>query len=198
MRVSALALVLLASASFLRADEVLQNADFADGANHWHGDGKTPADLAQDNSGAATDPITSKGLIIQLKPDRWTKVVQDFRGNKDTHYCLTVTYQYAPGLTFSTKPENYTNIPKQVSFEGSEHWAPFDIPAGQFFVTVDDIADMKGYWEKVVSKLGATETQKYVDPGQPMNPDSDKMVAIAFPPGTGTVVLLGISVTSSP
>ena len=198
MRISVLALVLLAGASFLRADEVLQNGNFADGASHWNGDGKTAADLAQDNPGAATDPFTSKGLIIQLKPDRWSKVSQDFKGNKNTHYCLTVTYKYAPGLAFSTKPQDYVNIPKQVGFEGSESWSPFDIPAGQFFVTVDDLQGDKGYWEKVVSRFGVTESQKYVDFGLPLTPDSDKMVTVAFPPGTGMVVLLSISVTSSP
>ena len=57
----------------------------------------------------------------------------------------------------------------------------------------------RGYWEKVVSKSGTTETQKYTDPGLPMTSDSNKMVTVAFPPGTGaTVVLLGITVTSSP
>jgi len=198
MRIPAFALILLASASLLRADETLQNADFTDGSNHWHGDGKTPADYAQDNPAAATDTFTGKGLIIQLKPDRWTKVVQDFKGNKDAHYQLVVTYKFSPGLTFSSKAEDYANIPNQVRFEGSESWSPFDIPAGQFFVTVDDIDDTKGYWEKVVSKSGTTETQKYIDPGLPMTPDSNKMVTVAFPPGTGTIVLLGISVTSSP
>jgi hypothetical protein len=198
MRISAFALIAFASISLLRADEVLQNGDFTDGSNHWRGDGRTPADYAQDNPSAATNPLTSKGLIVQLKPDRWTKVAQDFKGNNDTHYCLTVTYKYAPDLAFSTKAEDYTNIPAKVGFEGSESWTPFNIPVGQFFVTVDDIDDTKGYYEKVASKAGTSETQTYQDPGLPMTPLSDKMVTVSFPPGTGTVVILKISVTSSP
>ncbi len=197
MRIPTLALI-LTCVSLLHADEVLQNTDFADGGNHWQGDGRTPPDYAKDNPIAATDAFTSKGLIIQLKPDRWTKVVQDFKGNKDTHYLLLVTYKFAPDVTFSSKPEDYANIPDHVRFEGSESWSPFEIPTGQFFVTVDDIDDTKGYWEKVTPKFGSTETQKYNDPGLPMSPDSNKMVTVAFPPGKGTIVLLGISVTSSP
>jgi len=198
MRISALAFLLLATASLLRADEMVQNADFSDGSNNWRGDGKTAAEYAQDNPTAATDTFTSKGLIVQLNPDHWTKVFQDFNGSKDTHYQLVVTYKFSPGLAFSSKAEDYVNIPDKIRFQHSENWTPFNIPAGQFFVTVDDADNTKGYWEKVTSKFNTTDTQKYVDPGLPLTPDAGKMVTVAFPPGTGTVVLLSISVTSSP
>ena len=182
----------------LQADEVLQNGDFSDGATHWHGDGKTPADYAEDNPQATSDPFTSKGLIIQLKPSRWTKIAQDFKGNKDTHYVLIVTYKFSSDLTFSNKAKDYTNLSDQIRFEGSDSWSPFDIAIGQFFVTVGDLDDSKGYWEKVTPKFGSSEVQTYRDPGLPMSPFGDKMVTVAFPPGTGTVVILNISVASNP
>jgi hypothetical protein len=196
MRILFLGLMVVACGLSVRADEMLQNGDFADGDTHWHGDGKTPADFSEDNPLATADPLTAKGLIVPLNPDHWTKVTQDFHGDKNTHYLVTVTYKVSPDLTLSNKVEDYTNIPRHVRFETYETIRPFDMPPGQFFVTVSDLDGPKGYWEKFAPQLGSADTQTYQDPGQPLTPDSRKMVTVAFPPGTGKVIILSISVTS--
>jgi hypothetical protein len=197
MRPVCSALVILACAVSLHADEVLQNGDFSDGSSHWHGDGKTPSDFTEDNPLATANPLTSTGLIVPLKPDSWTKVTQDFNGDKNSHYLVTVKYKVSPDLTLSNKPEDYKDVARLIRFETYEGYPAFDVPVGQFFVMVAEVDGNKGYWEKFQPKLGSSDTQTYLDPGQPLAPEGRKMVTVAFPPGTGMVVILSISVTSS-
>jgi hypothetical protein len=200
MKALLFALIILACAFPLQADNLLQNGDFSDGKTHWHGDGKTPDEYAQDNQDnppATSDPLMSKGLIIQLKPDRWTKIAQDFKGDNSTHYVFTLTYKVSPDLTLSNKADDYANIADHIRFEGYESWPPVSIAIGQFFETVGDLDDYKGFYEKFPPKLGSSDTQTYVDPGPPISPLGNKMVTVAFPPGTGTVVILNVSVTTN-
>ena len=80
MKTFTLVALVFALALPLRADNWLENGDFTDGISHWHGGGRSPADFASDNPLQASDPFTSKGLIIPLKHLDWTKVAQDFKG----------------------------------------------------------------------------------------------------------------------
>jgi len=199
-------LIILASTPLLRADNLLQNGDFSDGRAHWQGDGKSAADYAQDNSSANSDPLsstsdtvslTSKGLIIQLKESRWTKVSQDFTGDKSAHYVFNMTYKIAPGTTLSDKAEDYKDIPDHVRFEGYEPWHRFDIEVGKFFDTVDSLDQFGGFYEKFAPNLGSNDIQTFTDPGPTVFPPGHNMVTVAFPPGKGIVVILSISVTSN-
>ena len=62
----------------LWGQEILQNSDFSDGTNHWHGDVK-PA-----GSDSSTDLLTSgnnaKGVQVDLRSHNWTQVTQDIHG----------------------------------------------------------------------------------------------------------------------
>src|SRR4030081_1153722 len=99
MRILLSALMILACASLLQADNLLQNGDFTDGKNHWSGDGETADDYGRDNPSAASDSLTSKGLIIQLKERFWTRIFQSFPSDKGTRYSIVVTYKLSPNLT---------------------------------------------------------------------------------------------------
>lgn len=197
MRILLFILIILACAVPLQADNSLENGDFSNGKDGWHGDGETPDEYAQDNPSAASDPLTSKGLIIQLKPHRWTKITQEFKGDKGTYYSLAVTYKVSPDTTLSNKADDYTNAGNGFDFEGSEIWVPQSIESGRFWWTVHDLDDDGGYQETCSPKLGSSEPQTIQDHGRTMTPFTRKMIFIAFPPGNGIVVLLNVSVTSS-
>jgi hypothetical protein len=196
MRILPFALIILASTVPLQADNLIQNGDFTDGSNHWKGDGKSSSDYANDNPSASSDPFTSKGLIVQLDPNRWTKVSQVFKGNKSASYVFTINYMVSPDLSLSQKPDDYKNITDKFRVEGFDQWTPVNIGVGQFFDGIVDLGNLRGFYEKFSPKLGKSEIQKFDDAGPPIAPGGDKVVAVAFPPGTGTVVILNISVTS--
>jgi hypothetical protein len=200
MRILPFALIILASTVPLQADNLIQNGDFTDGSNHWKGDGKSSSDYANDNPSASSDPFTSKGLIIQLKPDRWTKVAQDFRGDKGTNYTLAITYKVSPDLTWSTKADDYANMVDHLRFEGYEAYTNgrIAIQVGQFFVWLGDFngtsSDRNEF--KLKPDSGDTQTIQKMFEGR-LTPQGDKMITLAFPPGTGTVVILNVAVTTN-
>jgi len=184
-------LLVLACALPLRADNWLQNGDFTDGINHWRGNGRSPADLAPDNPLDKPDPFTSKGLIIPLKDLDWTKVAQDFKG-KIASGVLTFTYMVSADRAFSTKAEDYLNMPGHISYDG---WRPFNTPAGEWVIFISDFGSARGTYYTIRPKLGSTDPQTCKMAVHGLTPLEDKTITLAFPPGTGTMVMLNISLT---
>ena len=196
MKILLLSLLILAGATRLEADNLLQNGDFTDGSTHWQGDGKSAADYAHDNPMVTSDPFTSKGLIVQLDPHRWTKVSQAFKGNNSARYVFAINYMVSSDLSLSQNTDDYKNMADKIRVEGFDSWSHFNIGVGQFFDGIDDLGTLRGFYEKFSPKLGTSEIQKFVDVGPPIAAGGNKVVAVAFPPGTGTIVILNISVTS--
>ena len=192
MKPLAFALLVLACALPLRADNWLENGDFADGITHWHGDARSPADFASDNPMAAPDPFTSKGLIIPLKHVSWAKVAQDFKG-RIASGILTVTYMVSPDLTFSDKPDDYANIPEKLGWG----WQAFNTPPGEWLIFIDDLNTTSGRYRLLKPKLGSSEPQTYRTKVSGLTPLEDKTITLAFPPGSGTVVILSVSLTDN-
>jgi len=186
-------LLVLACALPLQADNWLQNGDFIDGITHWYGDGRAPADFAGDNPLAKPDPFTSKGLIIPLKHVAWTKVAQDFKG-KSTGGVLTITYMVSPDLAFSDKSDDYQNMPDHIGYDG---WAAFNTPPGQWVFFVSDFGSSRGIYNTIKPTLGSSTPQTYHAKIRGLTPLEDKTLTLAFPPGTGTVVILSISFTDN-
>ena len=184
--------LLLVLALPLRADNWLENGDFSDGITHWHGDGRSPADFASDNPMANPDPFTSKGLIVPLKHVAWAKVAQDFKG-KIASGVVTITYMVSPDLAFSEKPEDYTNIPSQLGWG----WKSFNTPQGEWMVFIDDLNSIHGAYYLIKPKLGSSAPQTFRIRVTGLTPLEDKTITLAFPPGTGTVVVLSVSLTDS-
>ncbi len=194
MKKLTLVIFLVLSTETLWADSWLKNSDFSDGNTDWIGDGKVPSDYAEDSAmDGAADPITSKGLIVELKNTLWTKVRQDFR-NKESEGTLKITYMVSKDFSFSDKPEYYQNVPYQIDFGG---WWDFNIPKGSWAVF---ITDMGAYHEnnfdfKPKPKPGEPQTVKEKIGG--FDADSDKTIMLAFPPGKGMIVLLNVSIESN-
>jgi hypothetical protein len=182
-------MLLLALLLPLRADECLQNGDFADGITHWHGDGRSPAAFASDNPLQASDPFTATGIIIPLKHVSWSKIAQDFKGNIASGV-MTVTFKVSPDLAFSDKPEDYTNVPAQLGWG----WQAFSTPPGAWLVFTSSHGDTKGERYVVKPKTGTSDPQTVRFKVNDLTPLEDQTITLAFPPGTGTIVVLGVSI----
>jgi hypothetical protein len=190
-----ISLFLLLPSLTLRADNYLQNGDFSAGTDHWRGDGKTPADMAPSDPFAKPDPLLSKGLIIPLKDRQWTKITQNFR-TKTNRLIMTVVYVLSPGLTFSDRDEDYTDIPKQID---NELYRPFNLGKHQWLALFTDFGNgAKGTYYRLNTKLGSTEIQVIRAPVSQLSPLEDEVLTIAFPPGQGNVVLQNISLVDQP
>jgi hypothetical protein len=190
MKTLLFALVVLACALPLRADNWLQNGDFTDGISHWRGNGRSPADFVSDNPLQSSDPLTSKGLIIPLKHVSWAKVSQDFKGKIASGF-LNITYMVSPDLAFSTKPDDYTNIPHQLGWG----WQSFNTPPGDWLVFISAMGDTKGAYYTMEPKTGSSTPQTVRMQVNELTPLEEQTITLAFPPGTGTVVILDIALT---
>lgn len=197
MRNLLFALIILACTPFLRADNLLQNGDFSDGDTHWQGDGKTPRAYAEGNPAALTDSLTSKGLIVTLNSTAWTRVFQSFPSDKGTQYSIVVTYKLSPNLTLSKDVADYAEISKRIQIPGFEDFGSIGVQPGQFYGTIGDPSSTTIAMEVFSPKLGSSEVQTYQHTYPPIPASEKKTVALAFPPGTGFIVLLNISVTSN-
>jgi hypothetical protein len=183
-------IIALASALPLLANNLLENSDFVDGINHWRGNGRAPADFAPENPFDKADPFTSKGLILPLRGADWDKIAQDFRA-KGGQGVLSITYMVSPGLTFSKKSEDYENIADKLH---DDEMYFFNTPPGQVVVFTFDSNNSDGRNYTFRPNLGKGQhTAKMHLYG--LASLDDTTLAIGFPPGTGTVVILNISLT---
>jgi len=139
------------------------------------------------------DPFTSKGLIIPLKDITWTKVAQDFKG-KLASGVLTISYKLSPDLAFSTKADDYVNMPGHI---GYDFWKPFNTPQGSWIVFISDFGSARGNYFKIAPKPGASDQPDLKLEVHGLTPLEDKTITLAFPPGTGKVVILNISLTDN-
>jgi hypothetical protein len=191
------ALIILACPCSLWADSLMQNGDFSDGDTHWQGDGKTPRAYAEGNPAALTDPLTSKGLIVTLQSTSWTRIFQSFPSDKGTRYSIVVTYKLSPNLALSKNAADYAEISKRIQIPGFEDFGSMAIQPGQFYGTVGDPSSTTLAMEVFQPQLGSSEVQTYQHTYPPIPPLGNKTVALAFPPGTGMVVILSVAVTSN-
>jgi hypothetical protein len=186
------AVLLLGLLPLLHADNVLKNSDFADGPLNWKGDGRTPADMKpEDSLDNSTSPYGDKGLVIPLKPHAWTKVVQEFR-TPSSAVTLALTYKIAPNTVFSTSEEDYKNVPNHIDFNG---WKPFDGKVGGWMVMLSDFSKGRIFANAVIPAVGNGE-QNSTGTFDSLTPDGDKTICLAFPPGTGAVILLNVTLNA--
>jgi hypothetical protein len=193
MKTLVFALLVLACALPLRADNWVENGNFSEGINHWRGNGRSPADFAPDNPLDQPDPFTSKGLIIPLRGAEWDKVQQDFHG-KGINGVLTITYMVSPDLAFSVKPDDYMDVPEQIHYDG---WYPFNTPPGDWIVFIADFGSARGHYWEIKPKLGSSDPQTFQATVQRLTPLEDKTITLAFPPGTGKLVILSVALTDN-
>jgi hypothetical protein len=174
---------------------LIQNGDFSRGDAGWHGDGQTLRAYAQANPGAPADLLTGTGLIVSLNPQSWTRIFQTFATDKGTQYSLTVHFQVAPHLALSTNAADYTDISKRINIDGFENFGSVGISPGQFYGTVGDPNSQIIAMEVFSPDLSSSNVQNYQHTYPTISVSESKTVALAFPPGTGIVVIRSVSVT---
>ena len=161
---------------------LLQNGDFSKGDSMWEGDGKP-------------DPSVGKALVIPLNNYSWTKISQDFKGDKATDTIL-IRYKLSPDISVSAKPEDYANIGDHVRFEDYQGYGTIEFPVGCFLVWIGDLTNHASRYERF--PIRPTNDVQTIDHTFPSGATlADKMITLAFPPGTGSVILLSISVKSN-
>jgi len=173
----------------LHATNFLLNGEFMDGVGHWYGDARTPQDFVRDNSQQASDPFYSKGVVISLKDMSWSKLSQDFQGDIDGGI-ITITYKLSPNFALSDKPDDYKNVPHQIDYNA---WKPFKIKPGKWMLFISDFGSARGTYYPIKPKAGSAP-QTIRCKIKKLTPHEDKTITLAFPPGTGTVVILNVSV----
>jgi len=188
MKLLTVFLLAVACALPLRADEAIQNGDFADGTTHWHGDGRSSTDFASDNPLQASDPFTAKGMIVLLKGTSWTKAEQIVHA-KGSGGVLTITYKLSKDLAFSDKPDDYKNISAAMGWG----WKPFGGPPGSWLIDITDSTGTKGHYDLIQPKTGTSEPQTAKMKIQGLDAHDETTLTLGFPPGTGMVVILGVS-----
>jgi hypothetical protein len=174
------------------ADELLKNGDFSDGKTHWFGDGETPADLAPDNPLAPKDPAAAeKELLVELKPHRWTKVTQEFRTHAG-QYQIRLRFKLSPDVKFSNDKEDYDK-----AYEDIGLWnEPTFTPVGSFLYGVIDSSKIFGLYSNCrLKKLQEPNPDLELTVNDTRTSDA-KTLYLAFPPGSGTVVIAAASVST--
>ena len=183
-------LIYFVAALFAHAGEVLQNSDFSDGKDHWLGDGVSPSDLSPDDPLAVDS--SAKVLIVQLKPHHWTKVTQDFHTDA-VKLAIVITFNSSPDVKFADTLDAYKNQTDDLRL-----WpVPLNYSAGEFFYGILD--DSKRIW---FGGFGEISALKGPHPTLEHNLDNaaisnNKTIYLAFPPGTGSIIIKSISITAS-
>jgi hypothetical protein len=182
-----LAFVLLAGVAHVRADDanVLKNGDFSNGINHWEGDCHTP-DSTSDLSLGST-PTT--GVIVKLHGSDWSKVTQDFE-SKIGEFLLSITYSVSPDLKFSTRPDDYINVPSLLKFSRLK---PFDAEPGKWVIIINDLGAMRYTYWQIMPKNDPSAAQTVTCTVHVDSDDGDKGFYLIFPPGDGSITLKNIS-----
>ena len=176
----------------LQAGELLKNGDFSEGKMHWFGDGVAPADLAPDNPLAAKNPeAAEKELVIPLNPHHWTKITQEFRTHAG-QYSIVVKFKPSPDLKFSHDKDDFEKAYEDIGLWNS----PSFTPVGTLLYGVIDSSKIFGlYSNYFISHL--QEPNPVIQTSVNDNRTSDaKTLYVAFPPGTGNVIVQSASVTT--
>ena len=171
-------LVLLASAAIVRADDagnLLKNGDFSGGIAPWQGD-ITPATL-------------TSGALVKLGAD-WSKVSQVYNATTGD-YTLTVKYAVTSGSAFSTDPHMYGNVSNRLAIPGV---GGFGSQIGQWVILLYNPVS-SSFWRLTPRHGSAAQifTARVHLKADTDNNDTSQNLLLAFPPGTGTVNLLSIS-----
>jgi hypothetical protein len=179
-----------------QADSLVQNGDFSQGKTGWSGDGQPLTDYLRYHPQAMSTNLPAHGLIIELSSKNWSKLYQRIGGGKNPNYVLKMTYVLSPGITLSTLPDDYMNMITHIRISEWQGSHEINISPGEFFDTIIDSTDNKGYYEKYTPNLAITDEQIYEHDVPPLPPSGGKTITVAFPPGKGFVLIKSITVTS--
>jgi len=198
-KVLLLALSLSLAVTVLRADTILVNGDFSQGKAHWKGDAKDAAsgDMT-DISTSMSDQGASSGMMVQLKPNDWTYVSQDFNTRETT---LVFSMAYKTSSDFSLANGNGGDgsiggieaiLERLVGFPLQRK--DISIHKGAALVVVSDPSQNLVIY--AASKLSSgADQQKSAVKIDGLMAHEDKTFFLAFPPGQGTITFQNIALT---
>lgn len=179
----------------LRANDILANGDFANGAGNWHGDGRAAqADPNNHDIDSMMNPAAAKGIVVTLKPHDWTYISQNFSARERN---LDYSFTYLPANCALTSPAPPLNRGLrgivQVELGEGAQYRP-----GDFFVGILDRTERGLYHTHFKPVLNARQPQ--VATGSftlGTDTNQERTLILIFPPGTGTITLTNASLTPS-
>jgi hypothetical protein len=166
------------------ATSLVQNGDFSQGIAHWDGNAKLAAAPGQ-------------GITVRLDPAAWTRVYQTFRSGAGTQFSIQVNYKLSPSMYTSDDPANCADITQKIQLDGFERYHSQTVKPHQFYGTLGNPSDTLISSEVYDPNFTTTDVQNYQHTYPPIPASPQKIFCLAFPPGNGTVTLLGIAVTSN-
>lgn len=162
----------------------LKNGDFSSGVSEWEGDVHS-AGSAVDDSGATT------GGVVKLK-DWWTKVSQDFEAPSGS-YNLAIKYTVTPNFSLSKRRDDYANVTGPL---GLNDLMGFNGETGKWFVLIVDLDSWSCSTIFFTPSTKATGVQTAHAPVRFTGSDNqNKRIFLCYPPGTGTVNLIDVTLT---
>jgi hypothetical protein len=169
----------------VRADsDLIRNGDFSGGINHWEGDLHT----ADSSSFADGETPPTSGVVVKLHHGSWSQVIQDITG-KVGEYKVSITYSTSTDLKFSTRAEDYQNVPGQLGYA----IMPFSSEPGKWnLIIIDRAAGHYNYWKIPATSGTGAQTVNFgvqLDTGD----DATKGFILIFPPGDGFINLQKVS-----
>ncbi len=206
-------MLLAQDASTDSPDEVLKNSTFSDGTTYWHGDCKpASSDMTTDFTSSSS---ASGGMLVELHSSSWTKVTQELRSKSAPfNALLTITYQVSSDFKLSDRAGDYGNCGPNVGFGGANIpsqagnvIAFVDVPPisrssvsssgdGNTLVTIYDDHVSYAPFAPSTAASPQTATIRMHPPGP--TPDSHQTFCLAFPPGSGSITITKISMTTDP
>jgi hypothetical protein len=176
----------LAASTALADDNLLRNSDFSNGISHWEGDCHPLDSGASDLASSA--PTTSSVVVVKLRKNDWTKVMQDFEG-KTGDYVLTITYSISDDLQFSRNPDDYTNLTNKIQFS---MLGMMESDPGNWIVILTDYGAKSSSSTTITPVLTGSDTQSVTTQFH-IRYSNNGGLCIAFPPGRGVLTLHSIT-----
>lgn len=187
-----LALCIVALVSGARAD-ILANGDFSNGTGHWHGDGRAASDspdLAMQNE---------TGLVIELKPTKWTQVSQTFN-SRDDGLSYSVVFKTSPDYKFADNafPDRSIGSLKSVlenilsiRLDGNIKYKR----GGWLLVLFDPEQQLVSTSEIRPNPAIVGEPQSVKGSFTKVAAHAEKALYLIFPPGEGKITLINVALS---
>ncbi len=136
-------------------------------------------------------------MIIALSPTTWSRIYQTFSAGKGTLFSINVNYKLMRGLTTSDSPADYAQITHKIQVAGFDNYHSQQVNPHQFYGILGNPGDSLITSEVYDPDYNSTDVQNYQHTYAPVPASDQKTFCLAFPPGNGTVVILGVAVTSN-
>jgi hypothetical protein len=198
-----LVLSLLALLMSLRADDIVANGDFSQGAANWDGDVSSD-DSATPNLSSSATSATPAGLTIQLKQDRWTHISQVVQTNADSLKCTVVWRMSSDCSLVTDAAQGNGSVMSKDTFgnlTNYDYGYHMPVKAGDWILMAvkREPGMPKNPWcpiEIPSSKGDPTKQQDATVVFKSLGTYGEKKIVLAFPPGQGSITLLKVAITS--